>query len=500
VYVFALTVRTSTESLQSFAPYLSETCGQLSEYTTLSHCWAEAQIITTTKATFLSRMKQITWMSLSKTFQDAIIITHKLGLRFIWIDSLCIIQDDILDWETESKKMASIYESSKVTIAAAKSHDGKGGCFVRGRIFPVTDENTGLDVFTRQGPSHHGFEDDSWFNRTTLPLFSRAWTFQEELLATRVLYYCPEEIVFQCKTKLDCQCGNLAHELSSRSFVTSKQRYNEVILIGDEMKSVELQWCRIVRQYSARHLTKEKDRLPALSGLTGAFKQRGLGNYVAGLWSGNLPLWLSWTIFGSPLSKYASAYVAPSWSWASILSGTQVLYVWEARKDLSKRIVDDTQLRVLDVYCEPAGLDPSGAITWGYISILGRVVEAKLIYKFTPSPGQAGSFVALPPFAVRKNGLQTSFRCDCQDRVVLSTKEGQHILCLLTYSIVGDKSFFLVLIEGDDEEYRRIGLGDTETVEVMEVTADFGEGDIDKEVPIMDAWFRDADIKEVKIV
>ncbi|KAH6675899.1 heterokaryon incompatibility protein-domain-containing protein [Halenospora varia] len=100
----------------SFHPYLFELgYGQSLEYVTLSHCWGQKQIITTTKTTLASRLQ--------------IYITHKLGYRYIWIDSLCIIQDDELDWQTESKNMASTYQNSVFTIAASKSANGNGGCF-----------------------------------------------------------------------------------------------------------------------------------------------------------------------------------------------------------------------------------------------------------------------------------------------------------------------------------------------------------------------------------
>jgi len=81
------------------------------------------------KATLGLRKEKIEWLQLSKMFQDATTITHTLGFRYIWIDSLCIIQDDIAGWERESAKMASIYENSALTISAIHASDGDGGCF-----------------------------------------------------------------------------------------------------------------------------------------------------------------------------------------------------------------------------------------------------------------------------------------------------------------------------------------------------------------------------------
>ena len=88
---------------------LYETEQELAHYTTLSHCWGKKHIVTTTKATLEQRKLEVPWLLLSRTFQDAITITRELGIRYIWIDSLCIIQDDKEDWERVSAKMAEIY-------------------------------------------------------------------------------------------------------------------------------------------------------------------------------------------------------------------------------------------------------------------------------------------------------------------------------------------------------------------------------------------------------
>ena len=100
--------------LKLFSPCLHETTNQIGNYATLSHCWGKTQIITTTTATLESRKKGIGYNQLSKTFQDAVVITHELGLRYIWIDSLCILQDDLSDWETESKNMAESWEANNL--------------------------------------------------------------------------------------------------------------------------------------------------------------------------------------------------------------------------------------------------------------------------------------------------------------------------------------------------------------------------------------------------
>lgn len=106
---------------------LVKTAGKIGIYLTLSHCWGTTRMITTTLSTFASREAAIVWNELSQTFKDAISITRKLGFRYLWIDSLCIIQDDSSDWVIESSRVCDIYEKSFLTISAAHGRDGHAG-------------------------------------------------------------------------------------------------------------------------------------------------------------------------------------------------------------------------------------------------------------------------------------------------------------------------------------------------------------------------------------
>jgi hypothetical protein len=245
------------------------------------------------------RKKGIAWNELSETFQNAIVITEKLGLRYLWIDSLCIIQDNLLDWEIESKNMADIYEGSMLTIAAAKAQDNKAGCFTKGpeskKIIPSHHHSNKLfEVWHKQCPEHFGFSDPGIRAGADfgLYLFERAWTLQEELLARRVLYYTEGEVVWQCGTLLDCSCGRIAEELGQQ-LRPLKLTYEETIRNESQSDAMLYLWARLLKHYASRKLTKETDRFPALSGLAKLFQTKGLGDYVAGLWTGQLPLWLT---------------------------------------------------------------------------------------------------------------------------------------------------------------------------------------------------------------
>src|SRR5579871_1088250 len=109
---------------------LVESNGRHGFYVTLSHVWGQQNITRTTTAKLSERKQSILLDSLSQTFQNAITIIRKLDIRYIWIDSLCIVQDDPEDWSIEASKMGSYYSNSLFNIAAVSSHDSKVGCFM----------------------------------------------------------------------------------------------------------------------------------------------------------------------------------------------------------------------------------------------------------------------------------------------------------------------------------------------------------------------------------
>jgi hypothetical protein len=134
--------------------------------------------------------------------------------------------------EIQADEERSIYQQAFVTIAAARSADGSGGLFVDGprvnkipmRYGDVSE--TSPAVLSYIYPDHSAFQE-ARPRRWKLPLFSRAWAFREELLATRVVYYSHGDIVFQCRTLLDCQCGKLKDFHARNSRRTSKRHYQE---------------------------------------------------------------------------------------------------------------------------------------------------------------------------------------------------------------------------------------------------------------------------------
>lgn len=193
--------------------------GGKERYITLSHCWGNQRIITTTSATIEDRKRNIPWESLSKTFQDAVFIARKLRILLLWIDSLCIIQDDNEDWEVESGKLGSIYENSYLTIsAAASAHGNHVGCLnlrretvTSNKIRRHHQDGQQITVRVRKVPwdRHQAITFTTLQSTACEPLLARAWAFQERLLSTRIIHYTSSELIWECKTVLACECTRI---------------------------------------------------------------------------------------------------------------------------------------------------------------------------------------------------------------------------------------------------------------------------------------------------
>ncbi|KAF4996359.1 hypothetical protein FDECE_12503 [Fusarium decemcellulare] len=144
-------------------------------YVALSHCWGTQQAFTTTRSNLDHRKAGIKQTDLPATFQDAITVTKGLGLKYIWIDSLCIVQDDESDWNHESGRMGGIYERSFCTIAASTASGDQFGFLsaTSQRLFYASRD---VDMFTfseascvkaQDGPSKKGYYHDD-YSRTHL--------------------------------------------------------------------------------------------------------------------------------------------------------------------------------------------------------------------------------------------------------------------------------------------------------------------------------------------
>jgi hypothetical protein len=151
------------------------------EYLTLSHLWGCEKFLTLTKENHDAFCRNIVLTNLSKTFQDALYVTAELGLRYIWIDSLCIIQNDPDDWMSKSKRMAQIYKNAVCNICAAATSAGTSGFLAESRLLPPHLPAARLgDASPNQGQLVS--ENNSWGKLHEAELYQRAWVLQEQVL------------------------------------------------------------------------------------------------------------------------------------------------------------------------------------------------------------------------------------------------------------------------------------------------------------------------------
>ncbi|RFN48074.1 heterokaryon incompatibility protein-domain-containing protein [Fusarium flagelliforme] len=295
------------------------------EYATLSYCWGASRPFVSTKGNIGSFLQSIPRESLPQTFHDAIDIIWELGLRYIWIDSLCIVQDDLEDWRREAACMKDVYAGSSVTISASDAQDSTQGCF------------TDLDLNLWEG---HGvafeqvgarFKDQNVLirlhqgdirRRTKFAnLSTRGWTLQEQLLSHRVIHCMQPEIHWNCHHSYHSESQVTFEAERFRSFSWKFFPHDASI---EDMKKLWLEW---ITDYSKRNLTVTRDRLAALAGMVQYFRDRTGFKHLLGCWHETLIDELLWIRFGETTNPSNTLTSMPSWSWLTRV-GTLDLSFW----------------------------------------------------------------------------------------------------------------------------------------------------------------------------
>ena len=378
---------------------LVESQNALARYACLSHCWGGVPIkCQSNQKTTASYQQGISWEALPKTFQDAVTTVRRLGISFLWIDSLCILQDDTDDWQKESAQMATYYQNAYLTICAAWAGDDSQGCFsiaapehmakqlkvvgpgaVQHKILvrkPLPHFNWPVSGFVPGRRTYKPHEVSVHF-----PALSRAWVYQERLLSPRVLHFGSAELLWECRERTNCECMPNKFYLNGNGDIYFKTS-REAIPCDNHPNSCE-QWRRTVEDYSALKLTFDKDKLPALSGVAKQVQNLRKERYLAGLWKETLLKDLLW-ISSDPTSglgadaidQYALMHFgrpqkrrAPSWSWASVLGPIK----WYDHGFIYK-----AHTTVLEVHCDLLAKDTTGQVISGYVMLSGLLFSADL--------------------------------------------------------------------------------------------------------------------------
>ena len=306
----------------------------LGQYIALSHCWGHGpQLLETTTKNIASHTKQIKFSDLSRSFRDAVRICRRLSVRYLWLDTLCILQDSRDDWAEQASKMASIYENAFLTLAFSGARNSEqailsprpplpsvrlGGSLAHVHLRNRMDENADMQPgkFVRSN-----------FNANTqdfAPLGQRAWAYQESFLSPRVLYFASCQLAWKCQEGAFVESSIEPHEFRNSD---SSLRLS----IPGKSANCIADWEACVEHFSRLSITVASDKLVAFSGIAKRFATLLQDEYVAGLWKSSLPYLLLWRtdsgliMPGSTMPDYPEyryvrplVYRAPSWSWAAI--------------------------------------------------------------------------------------------------------------------------------------------------------------------------------------
>jgi len=316
-----------SQNIPTLRLILSSSIRVESEYAALSHRWGTNKGFVLTLANKAKYVEDIPMSNLSSTLKDAVHITRGLGLQYLWVDSMCIVQDDQDDWALESATMSRVYGLSTCTIAAANSGSGDAGCFatrnpyrVRPCIIPnpfKTDSKYAFYVRSQYLHQIHQKEvkDSLWYNR--------GWVFQERTLSRRLLIFGKTQMLWAYEELQAAElwpCGKTSKNFIDRfeSFEVEKARFHALL---DRTKGVAKDhktWWTFIQDYTGTKLTRKTDRLIALQGLATQVEGLTGQQYCAGFWlNDSLPSSLLWAAAKPPF-PYPQEYRAPSWSWASI--------------------------------------------------------------------------------------------------------------------------------------------------------------------------------------
>lgn len=323
---------------------LIETRLEVGSYVILSHCWSnKTEASQTTVMNYANRTKSLQLDRLPKAFRDAIWLTRRLGVRYLQIDSICIIQkgDGGQDWKVEALNIARYYQHSWLTIAGTVC-DEKDGLFPpSSRLLPYNIVQLLYRNASRERQGHfYVYQCDNQIKSnyqagvTESTLLQRGQVFQEWMLSCRIVCYTKYGVFYQCQTIIPSN-----NEL-------------EVVFLNTQFSfkaagSLEKLWLELIEVYLGRYLTKpDKDRILAIVGVAKEFKealidqgkdrgkdqgkqqgteQVGSLEYALGLWFWDIYYKLLQEIGLDSSGVTEQLLGTPTWSWASRMFGVRCL-------------------------------------------------------------------------------------------------------------------------------------------------------------------------------
>jgi hypothetical protein len=363
-------------------------------YVALSYCWGDTSVhppLKTTTGNISDHIRGIRTKDIPRTILDAIAVTKAMGLRYLWVDALCIIQDDEYDWQNESVRMFQVYENAYFTIAAARGSNSYSG-FLEPRINPTSVTIAFQSTFDRNvtgeyqlSPAHFPYHMELYSKEARYQLDvetsdwqSRGWTFQEEMASRRSIIF-SERMYYHCQQSLKAEFT----ELTPRANSANSCLYKSLRSLSSEA-AVYAFWYELVSSYMLRNLTFLEDRFPAISGIARQVANACGDHYYAGLWRNDLITGLLWrcnedSCSASGLLSRCSdgscnvlrygiqgTYLAPSWSWANCGEAVNWTTATPKPRILEQCVINNIQTAVI-------GENPMGRVSSGHLTLWGKV-------------------------------------------------------------------------------------------------------------------------------
>ncbi|PSN75494.1 HET-domain-containing protein, partial [Corynespora cassiicola Philippines] len=314
------------DQVRLVTPLSVDTAVALTTYATLSHCWGKNPNFLTLKDENLDEFhRAIPSILIPQTFQDAITICRNIGIPYLWIDSLCILQSgkgSNEDWLSHLNEMRHIYKNGVINIAASHGSNPNAGIF-RDRdptlLKPLIFQDPDNGIESKDHHMVHKFFRHTEFSNS--PLGSRGWVFQERLLSPRIVHFTKEQVFWEC-SEIRCGSEGFPHGLEMErppSFSLPSAQ--------DLSEPQEVDWAmnELIKGYTSRNLSHpDSDKFPAFAGVAEHFASHIHDEYVAGFFRNQLPEALLWHInnFNDSISKNrinpSPGYRSPSWSWAKM--------------------------------------------------------------------------------------------------------------------------------------------------------------------------------------
>ena len=394
--------------MDSHRSRLFVTNGLEAPYLTLSHCWGVSHnSITLNHSNFDSFVAGVDDTEMPKTFHEAIMMTRNLGTRYLWIDSMCIIQPtttDKDDWNREGARMGEYYSGSLLNLSASAGLNSMEGLLHArpGSQFDVEPFPLFEKVVHREwgefaksmGRSPNWFpimqpKPASWLQHVQRsPLSSRAWVLQERLLAPRTLHCTMQGFFWECSELRASEYEPLGvrpdyfirdHGLLSLNKLKAKENS---FITGSY-------WRHVVENFSSLQITFPSDRLPALAGLARTIQEHAKDTYIAGHFKSSLVSSLLWFKLdsGTP-GVQARNSGAPSWSWAS--TPGQVKFTRLELEDYPSRDPKEYgwKAELLHISAEPVSMNPYGWLSHSSLKLRGYLKERSSESEFPEVVGE----------------------------------------------------------------------------------------------------------------